>query len=883
MWSDRFAWSGEIPTSFPGLNPVALQRVTPDTGVYYKDGVTPSRLWERVPGGSLDGYAKGQWGLQMGLNLVNPATDKGRFKLPHFSGLWPSSGKLLIGLWVKQNYVMGFSPLLSTRGGSSPVVYLSTSSSGRIRHQVYNASGGLVLDQYEDHPWVQTKAWQFVGMIVDYDGLTSQMFSVDAETKATWAGPVRSLSAAPNKASTADLDVFGLQTANYWTAGVFDEALVAHPGAGFDLQGFIDAMANGLYADAQSSANADKFTVTESSVKAVSAATFSTGAESVAWQKRPIVQGAPSGAVPRWSTNDGDSWSTGAQLPDSFTGLLRWDIPLKAGESFTGISITEPIDPPPTLAALADVEMMQGEVVNVPLTFTVSGSPKWTVDAPGVVNATITGSTLSVVSGFEIGAGQVTVTLTDELDRSVARSFDVSVKAREWEPGEPPKYPHAPIVVWGESEPEAVIINATDAVVTKETNGEEKFEFAVPSTHKHAGLLINERRVEVADETYTIRRVATERSGRQVFIVVYAEARFYDLATAGQIDAQEFVQVAAGDVMAKALAGTGWKVGVANVTTLRTYEIEDTNPLALLREVQSNHGGDLVFDNDAKTVSLVVQSGRDNGVGFFYGKGLTDAKKVVDTTSLVTRIYARNADGLTIAGVNGGVPYIENFEYTNEVRSAVYDFKSGTSPYTMLSMAQATLANRSKPDVSYEVTVNDLSARSDANYDRFDVGDRVTVVDHEVGIADTQRIVRLEYDVLRPWASKITLSAKLRELSSSESVDAGVLDTGAGVGTFDLVPFNLLLNGRFDNGLAHWANFGAEVVDGDGTGDNAVRFSGPGERYIEQTVAADNRRAFAFSFDMRDTGPAGYVPDLRAEAVVTYEDGSSETIELELS
>lgn len=882
MWDNRFSWSGEIPTNYPGLNPVALQRVTPANGKFYADTVTPSRLWERKSDGALDGNAAGPFGLRVGMNLVNPATEKGRFVLPNFAGLWPSSGKLLIGLWVSQSYAMSFSPLLSTRGGSSPLVYMSTSGSGRIRHGVYNAAGGLVLDQYEDTPWNATTDFHFVGQLVDFDALTSQMISVELGAKASWIGPVRSLSGAPNPASTADLDVFSLQTANYWTSGRFDEVLVAHPSAGFDLAAFADAMALGLWADGQTPGNVANFTITESGIKAAAAGTLETGAERVSWAQAPVVQGAPAGSVAHMSANNGATWQSGA-LPAAFTGLLRWSVPLAANETFTGITVTEPTTPAPTLAPIGNATLEQGELSNKALSFTVAGEPVWEVTAPAMVTASITGDQLSLVAGFEVGTAQITVMLSDDMGRSVSQTFTVTVNARAFDPGNPPSYPNSPVILWGDSQPEAVLIDPTSAVVTKEINGEHKLDLSFPAGHKHAHLIVPENIIEVAGERYRTRRIMTGRQGRKVMLEVYAEARFYDLATAGQISAREWKQTTAGAVMQVALAGTGWTVAVANVTTRRTYSVEDTNPLALLRTVQEQHGGELVFDNVNRRVSLVTTSGRDKGVGFFYGKGLTDSKRVVDTTSLITRIYAKNEDGLTIAGVNGGKAYVEDFTYTSEVREATYDFKSGTSPFTMLAMASATLANRSTPDYSYEVTVSDMSARSADDLDRFDAGDLVTVVDPDVGISETQRIVRLEYDVVRPWASGITLSAKLREMGGSSSTDAGMLSTGAGVDSFDLVPFNLLLNARFDNGLAHWASLGAQVVAGSGTGDNAVRFSGSGERWIEQTVQPDNRSAYALSFDVESSGPVGWVPDLEATALVTYEDGTTETIAVELT
>ena len=67
------------------------------------------------------------------------------------------------------------------------------------------------------------------------------------------------------------------------------------------------------------------------------------------------------------------------------------------------------------------------------------------------------------------------------------------------------------------------------------------------------------------------------------------------------------------------------------------------------------------------------------------------------------------------------------------------------------------------------------------------------------------------------------------------------------------------------------------------TGDYAVSFSGAGERWIEQTIHPDNRTAYALSFDLSSTGPDGWVPDVVAQVEVTYEDGSSETIDIELT
>jgi len=873
-WDTRLAWSGEVPLTWPGLGPVAAQRFTSRNGTEFPDAVDPSRVWKatNVTFGSGGEHVDGRWGKQVGFNRVDPATEKGRITLPYFQGLWPSEGKLLIGLWTQHNYTMSFLPFLSTRGGSSPLVYLSGYSEGNVRHGVYSASGEQIGDQAIGTPWGVTYGYQWLGQFVDFDTRTSQIISVNRDTGESWISSPLDLSGAPAAASTADLDVFDLRTAGYWSGGYVDEVLVAHPDKTFDLDRFVAALAGGTFA--RGADEGQPFTVTDAAITATARGMLRTGAERVALTGR--VEASRADAKPYWSMDGGTSWQTGSAIPSGLSGLLRWEVPLGPGEAFTGLTL---LPPSPELSAIADQKMTQRGTLRVPLSASFTGNARWSVVAPGV-EGEVSGSTLTLRPGWASGDIKVTVTLRDDWDRVASRTFTLRVDPEPWEPAEAPQYPRTPILV-GEGGSTEAIIDASAATVVKEVNGEHSLEFSLPVKHPRAGLIVNEQPVELAGELYRIRRVTTSRSKRAPSLDVYCEAKFYDLAYAGTVPAIEYLQAAAGTAMEDALKGTGWTLGAVTVVTRRTYTTEPSSPLAMLRTIQEQHGGDLLFDGNAQTVSLVARSGRDAGVAFLYGRGLSESKRVVDTTSLVTRIIPRNADGVGIESVNGGIPWIEDYSYTREIRTATYDFQAGASPFTMLSMASATLANRSKPSYSYEFTVADLSHLSGQPVDAFDVGDIVTVVDQQLGIRETQRVLKVEHDVMRPWASKVTLSGKLREQGSRSATEAGALSTGSTQSTFDLVPYNALKNGRFDNMLAHWAAAGVEIVDGEGTGDYAVRFSGPGSHWIEQTVAPDNRDVYTLSLDVRSS-EAGVIPNLRAIATVHYEDGTSEAIPVEL-
>ncbi|WP_197517361.1 phage tail spike protein [Microbacterium karelineae] len=558
----------------------------------------------------------------------------------------------------------------------------------------------------------------------------------------------------------------------------------------------------------------------------------------------------------------------------------------QTGETTFTVTVEMIAPDPPVIDPIMPIDLEAGTAETVTLTATGDGGPfSWSAveDDPGsLVSVSISGDQMTVGAGFGEGTAQVDVTVTDSYGQTDTVTFPVTVLLPPTPEPVIPRYAREPIIV-GDGADAAAIVDPVAGVVVREVNGEQTLTFGLPIKHRHGGAILPEAPVEHAGIPYRVRRIETGREAGTPVMSVYCEEDFYDLAYAGQLDAREYRQVTALQAMTDALAGTEWSIGTVNVATRRTYAVEVTNPLELLRTVQANHGGDLLFDSVARTVSLVTKSGRDVGVAFVYGRGLTESKRVVDTTSLVTRIYARNADGQTIASVNGGEAYVEDFTYTSEVREATYDFAAGTSPYTMLSMASATLANRSRPSYSYEFTVADLSWQTRQEIDRFDVGDVVTVVDDELGIREAQRIVAIEHDIVRPARTKITLSAKLRELGSSTGDEGGVT-TGSQQSTFDLVPYNLLKNSRFDGGLQHWGSLGVDAVEAaQGTGDMAARFTGSGERWIEQTVQPDNRDAYSLSFDIESSGPQGWTPDVRAIAEVTYEDGSTETITLELT
>ena len=344
--------------------------------------------------------------------------------------------------------------------------------------------------------------------------------------------------------------------------------------------------------------------------------------------------------------------------------------------------------------------------------------------------------------------------------------------------------------------------------------------------------------------------------------------------------------------MAYALQGTGWSVGKITVSTKRSWQSTDKNALSMLRTIQFIYGGDLEFDNVNKQVSLLMQSGSNSGAVFAYRKNMKSIQRVVDTRSFVTRLYAYGADGMTFASINNGKEYVENTEYSSEIRVSTLDCSSFTNPYQMLEYTEMRLADYSKPSISYVIQVMDLSVLTGWEHESFGIGDVVTVDDKNLEIRISTRIIRMDYNVQEPWKTVIELSTKLKELGDSSASWEKAADTLSSSDLLDrqemkdLVVNNHLLNSRADDGFSYWQNSGFEVDGENGASGNAS-FKCVGAlnttKTLVQEVYPATRSSYTVSASIATENlKKGANGRVGIELVIEYEDGSEETRFVEL-
>ena len=770
-----------------------------------------------------------QKGRYFRLNITNPTSEKTYLQAVNDGSIFENLGACIaVGGWMNPTtYSVGntYCPIFNTRQGpGQPIFYLSLIR-GKPRLMLYNASGSLILDESVTPPFsLVNNGWYFIAALIEPDHKRAAYVIGDRGTGQGWASDPLTWTGELNRACVADL-IMGMHANQYYYAGGFDDWFL-------DTDSALTADDLVEYFKASLSANGGDMEEDVDAISEPGSVTLRKGSGGNYPASGQLITGAVSCAL-------------------SGTGRVSVASEYTAGTTAIDLIETSTSD---------DLEEWSG----------------WqAVGASGELQS----------PNRQYIRFRITLTTSDP-----ART----PKVQEIQLHDIPKAPYEklgfarPVVLDKNGAWEAVLENAFDIVVTSEVNGADTMEFYLPFHDPKRASLDNEKQVQIVNDVYRIRTLTdTKDTDGRIVTQVYAEAAFYDLSFSEEKAETDFNADTAEAPMRHALSGTGWAVGTVTVSTKRTWTCSEKNALSILRATQNIHGGDLIFDCANRLVHLLTFGGKDSGALFAYRKNLKSIQRVVDTRSLVTRLYAYGKDGMTFASINNGREYVEDFSYTSEVRISTLDCSNFTNPYQMLEFAEMRLAQYAKPRISYVLSAMDLSALTGYEHEAWDLGDIVTVDDKDLNLSVKTRVVRRQYNLQEPWKTVLELSTTLRELGDSSAQWDKAADMLASTDVIDrqevkdLVPFNHLRNSRADSGMNYWLNSGFEVDVANGVSGTAcfkaVGVSGM-TKSLAQTVYPASRSSYTFSAQIASEdlkkGPNGQVG---IEVVFEYEDGSTET------
>lgn len=217
----------------------------------------------------------------------------------------------------------------------------------------------------------------------------------------------------------------------------------------------------------------------------------------------------------------------------------------------------------------------------------------------------------------------------------------------------------------------------------------------------------NEFYVQTRDDEYIVKRVSGSRSaGQDVEAVLNLEDLEKNVFQEFSVKDSTITEAAR-----LALAGTGWTVGECDVEKRRNAGMKMCSTRKVIQNLCTAFMCEPVFDAKKKTVSFYEEAGEDKGVYFLKGLNLQKLDKQSDSYDFYTRIVPVGADGLTISSVNGGRNYLENHQYSDKVRTYLWNDEGYTDPQALKEDAEAKLADMSKPSVSYSAQVIDLASQ----------------------------------------------------------------------------------------------------------------------------------------------------------------------------
>ena len=272
----------------------------------------------------------------------------------------------------------------------------------------------------------------------------------------------------------------------------------------------------------------------------------------------------------------------------------------------------------------------------------------------------------------------------------------------------------------------------------------------------------------------------------------------------------ETVEQSALDTTNLALAGTGWSCQ-CDVKKKRTVRLTNVSVWEVLKKIADTFILEMQINSISKIIIFKEKIGEDKGVYFADRLNLISLETQSNTSEFYTRILPIGKDGLTIEEINDGSKFVENYTYSNKVKTCIWKDERYTNADSLKEDAAAKLADMAQPYTAYSCAVVNLEKQSNISYG---VGDIVTIINKETHTRVQQRIVKIRKypdnhskDRCEISNTKLTFEKYAQKYqSTSETVDNITTDNGTVDGDcIDSIDASKVLN--LDTVIANSAKF----------------------------------------------------------------------------
>lgn len=316
------------------------------------------------------------------------------------------------------------------------------------------------------------------------------------------------------------------------------------------------------------------------------------------------------------------------------------------------------------------------------------------------------------------------------------------------------------------------------AITKSLADGDREISFRYPQNGPGVDSLQNENYIITQDDEFVLKEV----SGGSEWIKCRAILNLEDLQ--GKSYASfEAVEKTVAECMGQVLLGTGWKIGVCEITKKRTIRKDSVcTVIDIIKQCISTYKAEVIYHTKTKTIDFVERVGSDKGAYFMEALNLRKPPAFTYTSNnFYTQIRPIGKNGLTIS-VNGK-DYLENHSYSPKNLMFTWKDERYTSPESLAEDAELKLAEMCSPVKTYEADVIDLAKASEGEYDvlAYSLGDTITLISKKSSVKSKMRIVKTTEYPKTPQQNKCQLSsAKKTFVDMQENIIAEAVQEATG-------------------------------------------------------------------------------------------------------
>lgn len=337
----------------------------------------------------------------------------------------------------------------------------------------------------------------------------------------------------------------------------------------------------------------------------------------------------------------------------------------------------------------------------------------------------------------------------------------------------------------------------TDIKRTRELNGEDSLDFETTEKIEEGKRIVFKDEQGIWNE-YIIQEVEILHDGEDITYLAYCESSINELFGHFILDMKPR-NAKASAILTNILKGTRFKVGLVEDTDVKSFNIYHTNVKAAIWKILDTYGLDISVEIKVsigeksritdRIINLSKHLGDFEGKRYTYKKDLRSIKKTIDYTNIATLLYGYGKgeevvgdDGkptggygrkINFAEYNKGKQYITNEKARklygvgkNRLHiEGVYENSECEDKKELLELTRKELEKRSKPKISYELSVEDLSKYEGYKFESVDLGDDVLVIDDEIKTAVYTRVVKIVDSPFSNNDTEITLGNYVKDIS----------------------------------------------------------------------------------------------------------------------